>query len=1148
MQLNNRLHRLDGNFVELYLLVCKLCRLLSTLPTIRVRDNLIYDIQDLVNSQREVLKEKSAMRYGIMEELINHLSKEGEAYLQKALDTVPGTMSLGEYQNARINAKSKNKPLLKSYFDTNKTLKSLNYPFEEEIATTFNGATDAVLETPRNLEKSVLDFKNSNISYTERSALRNNCRKLATFLRLTDFMVRDALYDSVENALFVFEKYFVSLSNLVQGVATNNSSGSRPARADFSYHRPSTKLILPKAFLKIKVTIQRHQEYVATPNYNELGSSIDSLDGSTTAMLKQLSSTVDQYDEEEVDRPLEAESFVIALSPAKEDILEKFEEVINGAINSGRFTDSVCADPRCTRLLKPIEADNLYMELMDRMNREFDNSVNKLRNQCWQRLLQDLQRCHANVSGYNSLCMNYSRHRMVYQKAQRFRLAHDSKDEIADELSRLDKDLEMCNSIPDKHIFGLYQVEYGDFRLLLRQQVKQCKELYHKLIPDLYLVNGDKLNSELANYASTLSLKFTTLEDFVSVVAVFNKAVDCSDDLTSRFTTLESLRELMESSRIYVSEAVHRQAITLRQLWNRFSQLVGDFATAMDENIVVYHNQLKNRVHQLLRPITSADQYLSSNEVANPDTTPETVLIQLSLYKQELEDIQREGAVLEEYQNVLKVSVYNKHTVHDMVELIDANLNLWKIVESTKEMLISYMAVNFLDAASDEVERHIHYSTKILNTSVAQSNSRVSSWLSNSLGELRIIAPVVRKLQSSSLRDEHVDKIHDILGRKIFDEGDVTVGELVDVVKIKSYQTDLDAIYEESVLQYNLEQRLHSAIRHCKALELVYETDRDNRSLSFTTNLESIGTDFQDIRISIESCLQSKYCLPFCEEFITFCAQLTLWIELTESLKFVQEGYIRVRVLFTNARTARYLNQSLKFFKIIDETWRLILNAAKEVAKVVDFYEFPTLKDYLSRCIKAVKEIDLNVRNYLDEQSMKWPKLYLLDSSQLYDIFDTQDPRRTFQKCKILFPFSDDVVFGSEEIFNAVAIMSCGEIMKLKKPCSSRNSVVDWLRAIENNLGEQVKEEIQKFLRGEVILVDNVRNPATSEQSRFAFVQIKFWQEYMQAFHAPSLDKKQKLLQLLGKLRYRLYSSYFLAHLSSFLCVCTLKLFFFYDY
>lgn len=78
---------------------------------------------------------------------------------------------------------------------------------QEQIPITISGAEHSIsiLNTPRSL------------SFTERSKIRQQCRKLLGLIRLADFMLRDAVFECVEVNL-------VSLRAMLSKILLDNDS------------------------------------------------------------------------------------------------------------------------------------------------------------------------------------------------------------------------------------------------------------------------------------------------------------------------------------------------------------------------------------------------------------------------------------------------------------------------------------------------------------------------------------------------------------------------------------------------------------------------------------------------------------------------------------------------------------------------------------------------------------------------------------------------------------------------------------------------------------------------------------------------------------------------------------------------------------
>ena len=176
-------------------------------------------------------------------------------------------------------------------------------------------------------------------------------------------------------------------------------------------------------------------------------------------------------------------------------------------------------------------------------------------------------------------------------------------------------------------------------------------------------------------------------------------------------------------------------------------------------------------------------------------------------------------------------------------------------------------------------------------------------WLDQTLRDLLVITPIIRKLQSNSQKEFHIERIHSIVKRKIFTEYDMTVKMLMEDVEIHKYANEIDSIYEESIFLYNIEtisNQLEKQVHN-----QVFQYKEEKGFFASFSNLNNISIMITDALISIQSCQVSKHAITHLKKLKLFETQLQEWIEILQKLILLQNGYLRLRYLFTNPKTAR---------------------------------------------------------------------------------------------------------------------------------------------------------------------------------------------------------------------------------------------------
>eukprot|EP01038_Epipyxis_sp_PR26KG_P006044 gene6044-8321_t len=1016
------------------------------------------------------------------------------------------------------------------------------------------------------IKESLPYTETSQMSYTEKATIRNRCRKLKDLFRLVDFMIRDALYEATESGLSGFQSFISGESN---DTHTSSLEEPIEISIENSFLEINSKLstksdmqILPnknetenswieKSQIKFNIGRTVNAIYIVSVvlksnppsaanlhHFDAFNSSSFSMDLSSSIDELHETNRTSHYITQPSDSIVNAPSSIInqhrysiAINPKQENIISKLESITTTTLMTGSYVTSVLSNEHCRKLFTPIINEIIDLPTEDRifpnkgnsgtnnnMNINFkteynkkayvdSNAVHYLKSQCFATFHNDIQSCMSFLLQYNPLCQQFERNCIIHSyHSEVTKLADITTDQLIIDLQQFNRVHAVCNNVYDYQDVGIFRLDFTEFKKKIFDSITNCKSLYFKLIPDLYIINSDRLYSDLSAITDVLSSKFTKLEEYVKLVDVFNKTTANNDKLRERFNYLSNLFEIIGTFNIPKSDATNRHNVILTNIWWKFNQLMTDFDANLEENNKIYKTELNLRNKKLLEPVQRAAEYLTCDKINNPTSESHAVLHDLSDLKQDIEVVRKKGIELESYQSILKMTIYDKDVVNAMLEELQSNYLLWSIVKSVKELEISLMSINFLDADSSEIERELSSATFTLQKKVKPNSSpQVRIWLINLLKDLQAIAPIIKKLQSPTLKETHLHQIQLLISHNIYDDSDITIGELIDKIHITDYLEQINEIYINSLYQHHIESKVNEMMKHCTTfLIFEFETEKENRNLMMISNLNTIKEYFEDMLTTIQSTIASKYSTASASVF-SFCRnQIKLWMSLLESVAYIQDNYVLVRILFTSARTARYLSSCLKYFKTLDEIWRAIVKFSKHDPRVTALFNATNTSEDLGKACEAIKQILAVYHGYVKEQCVKYPKLYLFQPNELMNIFYITEPKLTFAKCSLLFPMIQELIFDDAEQFNTMGVISNTEIIEFKKPCSARNNLIDWFKAIEYSLIERLEFDIKELALEKKLLVEEIRHPRTSEQSRICHIQTTFWRDLFELIDSNS--------------------------------------------
>ena len=932
------------------------------------------------------------------------------------------------------------------------------------------------------------------VSYTEKGKIRNGCRKFAALMRLSDFILRNGLYDSAEHALLDLRAF---ISNRIK-ISSMKTIIDFPISTEVAtVGRDSIPLIkltitLSSSFVSILgggKFIDSQYGLIRNKQFNENASS--SVDSKMASLM--LSSSSMKYE--------------TIMNPDKEDIITKVRKVLLKVRKCGMDSSRLTECPSCVAIVEPIrqETANTSTEPNETAQEMIitNDSLHLHIDKICQIIIDDYDRCLEYITKYNLMCDRYERNVKTFDSSETGRLLDVAPDAIVAMLTGFKNDIEAAEDICTRQNFGCFRLNFAQFKAQIRKQAETCIALFSRLVPDLYVNSGESLFKDLNQLSNPLSSDFHSLDEYVHVAEIYNKATVENEALSVRFLYVMALKDIIDNFKMPNTDAVVRQNLTVFNAWARFSQLLTDFEGILSDNATVYKTELRNRARALVDTLARIKAALQAEYVNSPESDPETVLQQLGHLKIELIDVQERAKLILKYQLDLNYKVFNNDVVSEVDEQLNTTFVLWSVLKSVKELQVSYMAVNFLDAASEDVQKQLSLAVSTLN-GIQSRSDKILLWLQKTVSDLLFVAPIIRKLQSNTQKEIHTNKIHQLLGRHIFDDEDVTVGELVDVVHIVDYTEQLENIYEEAQFLHNLELKVAEVLKACQAKEFTFKAVALNRTIVHIDNFDEIGEFYENASLTVRSCMQSKFAKTSLRDFEAVQFKINQWISVNNKYKQLQDSFNRLRLIFFHAKTARYFSSGTKHFKLVEECWRNFSKLAKTEVRAADIYSIAGIEDPITVCTSAVAAVDQVINAYLNDQYIRWPKLHLIDRDYFLEIISTHDPHDCFMKCRTLFPHLTGISFQPFEPLNAISVHSNEETIEFKKACSARVSLVDWITAINGAISERLESDIMKFVNDIQLLYEDLRSPKASEQSKICALQVKFWKDFLAHLASPS--------------------------------------------
>lgn len=1095
---------LESSLRQLLLHTLEQCDQIRRIYLIQIYVDQSFSINHYIAEQQKIQSQAVECRRNIMNDIIKYLLEFGESITANAVQNMPDTMSLKKYN------------LYKEAGGIIPPLPKLNN------------------ESSTNDNTGLLKNEEMPLSYTERASIRVSCRRLASVFRLADFCLRDTYYSSLENSLTELYKY-ITKENLLKtdaGVVSpmNYYSDTRNNSIKYLNKSENPKLLITRsaAMFTISVNLNDKETASGVSFLVDRGSSIRG----SAIHLYVIEPTANNVISSFYNFLMETLNLGVFTSTMFSDSsLATLMIPIRNELSSILLEDRVHTDRSCSVF-------TLVSNIIKVLETDFEN--------CF-KLLQSAK--------YNKLIHQYTNNTIFLSTYNLETVMNTGVDDIKVQLDRLLEETNECNDLVDFEDIGIVRLNFSAVRDVILNCINSCKSLLNEIIPEWYLQCGEKLYNQVFQIISSLGTKPNNLDDFVKMLEIYNLNLLSSDEIRASYEEIMAIREIIEDYQIPLSDSILRQNLTITNVWYQYNDILVDFGDAIESYTKDFVRELLARIKTIKLPLDEAKEYIISEVVLNPFSDPDDVISAIKKHIYKLEFVKVKSFEYNRCQNILKVTVFEIKPVIRLYEQLNVVLSLWTQVKVISDINSDVYNSTIMSCSCAEILKRITVANGTITSIIISGNadsvmkrtienySRLINYIKNNLADLETTVSSLVKLQSKSLRTRHIDELHHLFdGWKFFDKPETTVSELcgsknssnasitiIEEVKVDessenkneeagtlqsdgeviavteitksndkkvnyliAFNSAITEIFDRSFYEHNIETNINNIKIKCLAQILQFTSDKENKSLFFISNIQDLEIFFDDALVDIQSILLSSYCMIHHTTAITLKNDILHWNDLLKKLKLMQINYLQARVIFTSARTARHLHPYLKYFKAVDDIWREILVVCKAESYVTKIFSVPTIPTLLDDGAIALEKTDQSVTQYIEMQYAKWPKLYLLSKSNLFEILGTQDTRKTFIKCRAIMPSLSDITFDKSDIYSTVAVWSGFEQIKLHKPSSARNSLVDWLRNIDIYLSERIIQDIRQYTDEGKTIVDDLRQPFSIEQGRICAMQIKF--------------------------------------------------------
>ncbi|KAL6266424.1 hypothetical protein P5V15_003274 [Pogonomyrmex californicus] len=337
-------------------------------------------------------------------------------------------------------------------------------------------------------------------------------------------------------------------------------------------------------------------------------------------------------------------------------------------------------------------------------------------------------------------------------------------------------------------------------------------------------------------------------------------------------------------------------------------------------------------------------------------------------------------------------------------------------------------------------------------------NLEVDTFVGRKINEVRSAIESIQPLRGDEIADEHWTELIPILGLKIENPRDLTLGHLLACTKtLKENEDRIKEITKRAVAESGIRQALIDLEiwESTAALPLQESIDSRNMPISLVGDYGSLLAKIGELRLLLEGAKGTSGHDRFASRVARCEAALLELEERIKALSTVQRKWIYLDPVYGSGAAP---NDSGRWSRA-DKEFRHLMGEVSRDPRVpslrrLSLPALTNLKDLLDRCQKSLDE-------FLEEKRAAYPRLYFLSDQDLLELVSGSGKALEAHLPKLYHGIGSII----KENNTLTAITSPeGEILKLPEAIDLTESLPRWLDNLEKGMRNSLRQSLEKCL------------------------------------------------------------------------------------
>jgi len=610
---------------------------------------------------------------------------------------------------------------------------------------------------------------------------------------------------------------------------------------------------------------------------------------------------------------------------------------------------------------------------------------------------------------------------------------------------------------------GIVQIDSTEFRDATTPspigKIAEMRETLPKLARDAYA----EFIAEIHDATAKLSTRLDAAQELCDRMRfVQHLREGHMDVLTKRAEECAALYALVREFSFAVTDASAAEFATSEKDFNLLKTVLEDAEGTQEEKISLFASELEDRIKEVNREARELVKAASDETILDPDSGREKVEKLLRDLTLRAESTTAESQKI----NTIQVTFGSCETVFDVLKEAAADVALkvaaWAGDGAFDADVLVWAKTVFdkidVPRMTDKMGGYVKLSARLEK---GLAPNKMAQRFAAKVEDYKNLLPVINALLNTSMKQRHWDKVAALIGVPIVRDDFFTLQKILDL-KAPAHGEAIGLVSTEATQEQALEEMLHKVVAKWADVCFQVVPYKESKDTFMLGGIEEISIALEDSMVTMSTIMSSRFVKGIRETVEKVEVQLSLFGETLDEWLAVQKNWMYLETIFSAPDIQRQLPNEAKQFFAVDKQFRDVMRKTRENDNALRAGTTPGYLQSFQNANEALDKIQKNLEEYLETKRMAFPRFYFLSNDELLEILaqtkKVQAVQPHMSKC---FDGIKALDFGSDpksvDIFAMVSPE--GETVGLGKNLKARGNVEQWLCAVETAMIDSLRKQ-----------------------------------------------------------------------------------------